>query len=212
MDSSLMPESSVPPEEEKEPVFINGWKIYDWTDPRTKDVCHRAYDALDRAEQKNGQKKYENISLLATQIVSGTNYCIFCRETEADPMRYLLVYVYEDNSGGADIISTQPLMNKDMLKNFVVNTESIDITAHSEVAEAFLEADQKRKDTLIYTGLGYLGKYVEDGQLKSYMVFCRVRDKSKGVKNPLYFASVSIDISPEGEATFGTVNQAPIGV
>ena len=88
-----------------------------------------------------------------------------------------------------------------------------DSEQRSALESARIERERTRLEYLdVLAGLGYLGKYVEDGQLKSYMVFCRVRDKSKGVKNPLYFASVSIDISPEGEATFGTVNQAPIGV
>ena len=45
--------------------------------------------------------------MLATQVVAGTNYCILCYEehpAQDIPDSYVLMYVYADLQGGADIL------------------------------------------------------------------------------------------------------------
>ena len=55
---------------------------------------------------------YEPVALLATQVVSGTNYCFLCRGTVTYPDAqpgYYYVYVYEDLSGNAEILDIQEI-------------------------------------------------------------------------------------------------------
>lgn len=55
---------------------------------------------------------YTPVALLATQVVSGTNYCILCQVTPVvlDPVpKWALVYIYADLEGNAEIMNVYEL-------------------------------------------------------------------------------------------------------
>lgn len=197
----------------KEPVYVSGWRVYDQTDPETSSLATASYEALEQANKKTELVDYEYVSLLATQMVSGTNYCIFCRAKEEDFLKYVLAYVYEDNSGAADIISTQYVIYDYMEKSLNINKGIIDITEHQEVANAFISLSEKCDGEKIFTGFGYLGNYKdESGNTTGYLVFCRVEETSPDSKSPLYFAALNIGGIADNDPFIETITKAPIGV
>ena len=200
-------------ESPRKPVFINGWRVYDRDDPNTEEMLQRAVAALERAQKKSTVAKYESIALLATQIVSGINYCLFCRETADENMFYATVYVYEDNSGGADIISDQPLLFESARNTFVVNKGPVEVRENPEVAEAFMEAVERAPGRQEYIGLGYLGDYVDGhGNVADHLIFCEVREPDESSRSPLYFATVNVTgMSEKDGPMLGSVSKLNIG-
>ena len=52
--------------------------------------------------------KCEPVTLLATQVVAGTNYCYLCRtDGDSETSPYQLVYIWEDLSGNAQVLEVQ---------------------------------------------------------------------------------------------------------
>lgn len=85
-----------------------------WEAPGNTDISKHpeAKAALEKAVSVMTGAEYEPVSLLATQVVAGTNYCILCKVTAVVPDAlpvYDLVYVYEDLEGNADIISIREI-------------------------------------------------------------------------------------------------------
>ena len=61
---------------------------------------------MDKALEKLVGADYEPIALLATQIVSGTNYSILCQVTPVVPdaeSSFAIAHVYQDLEGNAEI-------------------------------------------------------------------------------------------------------------
>ncbi len=91
-------EAEIPVDSE---VLLGGW-----TAPESLTVTEEAEAALAKASEKKLGADYEALALLATQVVSGTNYSLLCRVTavtpEAEPA-CMIVHVYEDTEGNAEI-------------------------------------------------------------------------------------------------------------
>ena len=87
--------------------LVGGWTITEDSSitPEAHAVFVKAMEELDGAD-------YEPIDLLATQIVSGTNYCFLCRIAPVvpDPVHeYAFVYIYEDLQGNAEMVDVQEI-------------------------------------------------------------------------------------------------------
>ena len=57
---------------------------------------------------------YEVIAYLGSQVVAGTNYCYLCRESSDKPnpvVDFVLVFVYEDLGGNAEISDITPVFS-----------------------------------------------------------------------------------------------------
>ncbi len=94
-------EPETEPEEAGAPAIMGGWTVYE-NEPAA--LAEDADKALSAALEKLVGADYAPVALLATQVVSGTNYCILCRVTPVAPnaeSRCALVYVYADLNGGA---------------------------------------------------------------------------------------------------------------
>ena len=80
-----------------------------WENPESPVLTDEAKAALDKALEKLVGAEYEPIALLATQLVSGTNYSILCEVTPVVPdavSSYVIVHVYQDLEGNAEITDT----------------------------------------------------------------------------------------------------------
>ena len=80
-----------------------------WENPESPVVTDEAKAALDKALEKLTGAEYEPIALLATQLVSGTNYSILCEVTPVVPdaaSSFVIVHVYQDLEGNAEITDT----------------------------------------------------------------------------------------------------------
>ena len=81
-----------------------------WTAKEDTEVPEEVAEALKSALTSDGPA-YEPAALLATQVVAGTNYCLLCRSGEEAErtLEYVLVYLYVDLEGNAQILDAQAL-------------------------------------------------------------------------------------------------------
>ena len=83
------------------PDLLGGWKPAD--DPTVTDA---ARTALEKALKGTDAGALSPVALLATQLVSGTNYALLCEVTSSalsPEGSCMIVHVYEDLSGNAEI-------------------------------------------------------------------------------------------------------------
>jgi len=84
-----------------------------WTAVADGMLTEEAIAALDKALEGFTGSDVKPVSLLATQVVSGTNYCILCTVTPVVPNaqpHWSLVYVYADLSGNAQLMGFEDLI------------------------------------------------------------------------------------------------------
>ena len=89
-------------------ALAGGWEAAEDTS-----ISVRARTAFNRAADGYEGGDYEAVSLLATQVVSGTNYCFLCRSENGDA-GYALVYVYADLEGNSEILGTKDIVIGDI--------------------------------------------------------------------------------------------------
>lgn len=198
-------------ESEPDTVYINGWFVYNMNTSTYKEMEERAVNALERADVLQDGVERKPVCLLATQMVSGTNYCIFCQTKEDGDVSYELAYIYEDLSGGADVISNQPILYEYMMENLKLNGGDPMLEHNEAVHKDFLEAALNYEGEERLTGIGFVGTMKNgEGKADSHMVFCRV-DFPREVSNG-YFAIVEIARDEEGRMQVESFSKVPIGV
>ena len=87
--------------------LVGGWAVTE--DPA---VTEEAKTAFEKATERLLGVNYEPVALLATQLVSGTNYCLLCQSTVVSPDAvpgYVLMYVYADLQGEAEVLEIKDL-------------------------------------------------------------------------------------------------------
>ena len=92
-----------------EGMMTGGWEIVPAEGAVLPD---EAVAALEKALEKMDGASYVPVTLMATQIVAGTNYCILCQVTPVVPdakPAWALVYVYADLEGNAEIMNVYEL-------------------------------------------------------------------------------------------------------
>jgi hypothetical protein len=102
-----------------------GWNISDETDI---DKNPEAKAALENALENMLGAEYVPVAVLGTQVVAGTNYCILCKVTAVYPDAkpdYVMVYVYEDPEGNAEITDTKDITLGDTENNYAETGEEI---------------------------------------------------------------------------------------
>ena len=86
-----------------------GGALGGWTEAENPAVPEEAAAALEKACEDKLGATYKPVALIASQVVSGTNYCLLCEITPVTPnaeATYALVTVYADLNGGAEITAT----------------------------------------------------------------------------------------------------------
>ena len=89
--------------------LLGGWEI---AAHDAEELPEGAKEAFDKAKTELTDGEYTPVSLLATQVVAGTNYCILCQVTPSDAaseQKWTLVYIYADLQGNAEIMNTYDL-------------------------------------------------------------------------------------------------------
>lgn len=82
-----------------------------WTETETPELTDEAKAALAKACETLAGMEYTPVALLATQVVSGTNYRILCEAAASIPgavSSYAILVVNQDPQGGAEIVETLP--------------------------------------------------------------------------------------------------------
>ena len=126
-------------------TIVGGWSLN--TGDMDINANPEALEAFQKAIEELLGCDYEPVALLATQVVSGTNYCILARTSTvtAQPYTtYQLVYVYQDLEGNCEALQFQDLLegmipaDGEILDGgWGVNAGSLDI---ADAGEAFEKA------------------------------------------------------------------------
>ena len=89
-------------------ALLGGWEM---TEHEAQELPEDGQKAFDTAKEKLTDGEYTPVSLLATQLVAGTNYCILCQvdPKDATGQKWTLVYIYADLQGNAEIMNTYDL-------------------------------------------------------------------------------------------------------
>ena len=181
--------------------MLGGWAPTDA--PRMSEEAGAAFEkAMDGFVGVN----YEPLACLATQLVSGTNYAVFCRAQVVYPNAqpyYALVYVYENLQGNAEI------------RNIVSLTPGGEVNENAGAAEvlmggwsavedqdAGLAAFEKAAEGLLgvnYTPVTVLGSQVVSGT--NYCVLCRAEAVAPGAEPYYTLATVYEDLSGNARIT-----------
>ena len=88
-----------------------------WTETGSPEMTDDARTALEKACETLTGAEYTPLALLATQVVAGTNYRIVCESRPSVPFPecgYVIVTVYADLEGNAEIIDTTEFRHKDI--------------------------------------------------------------------------------------------------
>ena len=89
--------------------MVGGWEIISH---EAGALPEDAQAAFDKATEKLIGAKYTPVSLLATQLVAGMNYCILCQVSPVVPdsiQKWALVYIYADLQGNAEVMNVYEL-------------------------------------------------------------------------------------------------------
>ena len=99
-------------EQESEPPetgVSGGWTV---VPAQAAPLPEEAQTAFDKAIAAQSDAEYIPVALLSTQLVAGTNYCVFCqiapRDADAAPY-WALVYVYADLQGNTELTNVYDL-------------------------------------------------------------------------------------------------------
>ncbi len=88
-----------------------------WTETGSPEMTEDAKKALEKACETLTGAEYTPVALLATQVVAGTNYRIICESRPSVPFPecgYVIVTVYADPDGNAEITDTVEFPHKDI--------------------------------------------------------------------------------------------------
>lgn len=118
--------------------------------------------AFDAAVEGMEGYRYEVLAVLGSQPVAGTNYAYLCKGTVVvpdAPPAYLLVNVYADLDGKAELLGTKellPVAAAKMTAEWKYNSGDSDPQANPAVTEVF-EAALTGKVGSVYEPLAYIG-------------------------------------------------------
>ena len=186
-----------------EPVLgmLGGWKATD--SPR---MSEEATAAFEKAMEGFVGVSYEPLACLAQQLVSGTNYAVFCKAQvvypDAQPY-YAIVYIYESLEGNAEILKIVSLTrNGEVDENAGAAEQLLGGWSVAEEQEPGLEAFEKAVQNLL--GVNYTPVYVLSSQVVSGMNYCvlaRAETVAPGAEAYYTFATVYEDLSGNVEIT-----------
>jgi len=161
---------------------LGGWKFNQGKTSLSKNPT--AMKAFKKAVRKLTGCEYKPIALLATQTVSGTNYCILCRTTAVVPRAkstYSLVYVYQNLKGHARITSVSELelgstaasskiQAKTALGGWKFNQSKTSLSKNPAAMKAFKKA-VRNLTGCEYKPIALLGSQTVSGT--NYCILCR---------------------------------------
>ncbi len=157
----------------------------------------------------------EPVTVLATQVVAGTNYAYLCRESsgsEATATKWAIAVVYNDLEGNAQIthVDSIELANvktvndsqgtTKMMGAWAVRDPSDAAFVPAEANEAFAKASEGYVGVAL-TPIALLGTQVVAGT--NYLVLCQGAPVAQDAEQTLYLARVYADLN--GNATFSEV-------
>ncbi len=160
--------------------IVGGWTVS--SEIVTPVLTERSREAFDKALKDYKGTGLDPAALLATQLVSGTNYLYLCKEEAAaeGTSGWSLVEVYEDLQGNASVSKVEGLEPANIKKaqnaqpdetlgGWKVETVSDAVTLPGEALAAFEKAVEEYGD-LTLSPLGLLATQVVSGM--NYKILC----------------------------------------
>ena len=172
-----------------------------------------AMEAFQKATNGLTGYRYEVLSVLGSQLVSGTNYAYLCKGEmvvpDASPV-YLLLYVYEELSGNAEVLGKKDIFSgseEGMTGGFTLNTGKTELKDNEEVNVAFKKALEGFTG-VSYEPIAYLGSQVVSGT--NYAVLCFEKASTASSETKLSIVTVYEDL--EGHAEILSTEEVEFGV
>ena len=107
-----------------------------WTETESPEMTDEAKTALEKACETLTGAEYTPVALLATQVVAGTNYRVICEAKPAVPIPecgYVIVTVYADLEGHAEIIDTIEFRHRDIYDGIAEESETTNAATRAAV-------------------------------------------------------------------------------
>lgn len=194
-------------QEQLEEPIDGGWQAN--ADALSISKNQSAYKAFKKATEGLEGYSYQAIALLGTQVVSGTNYAILCRDQvivpDAEPV-FEIVYVYEDLDGNAQILGTKELTSQAEAGGFAANSGKVSLKKHTKINKLYKKAFAGLVGAS-YQQVAYLGRQVVAGT--NYLAMFRT---TPVVPNPEpYFTLVTVHKDLKGKVSLGEIETIELG-
>jgi len=166
--------------------------------------------AFEKATGALAGMEYEPLAVIGTQVVAGTNYCILCRGKatvpDAEPC-IVLVYIYEDLQGNAEITGSKTIIGDEILDGgWSANSGDTDIAKNADVKKAF----EKSTETLtgaVLEPVAYLGSQVVAGS--NYRLLCKSTATVPGAETEYALVTIYADLN--GNAEISDISEITFG-
>ena len=203
---SNVSETTPEPKGTEKPQTFGGWEVND--EVVTAVMTEEAQTAFDAAMEKLVGVGYTPAALLATQVVSGTNYLILCQGTTvtATPEAgWYIVKIYQNLQGEAEVSSIEKIdlndvktadaaQSDDLLGGWKIQPVSNAITLPQDVSQAFTQAADAY-EAAVLNPLALMAKQVVNGT--NYMIFCQGTD-ADGAET-FYIVKMYVTLDGESE-------------
>ncbi|MBQ0036807.1 MAG: hypothetical protein KBT35_07825 [Firmicutes bacterium] len=163
--------------EEKQEEMVGGYKLYDGE--YNAELPEKAKEVFENTIKNLTGTTYDPIALLATQVVSGTNYAFFVREKPVT--NFAVITVYADLKGNTQILKTYDIdlnlesdENSKDTSNLLGGWKAYDGENKCDIPDEAVEAVAKATEGLDgagYTPIALLGTQVVSGI--NYAILCK---------------------------------------
>lgn len=79
-----------------------------WGEPTSPVLIDEVKTAVEKACLGHDDKSYDPIAYLGMQVVAGYNYHVLCSDMSSDKPAYVILEIYSDLNGNAEITNTYP--------------------------------------------------------------------------------------------------------
>ncbi len=170
-----------------------------WTKAESPAITEDFRTVFERATSALTGMEYIPVAYLASQVVAGTNHCVLCKAAATVPgaeTAYVIVYIYEDLNGNAQITGTAECGAQANLSDVDGGWAEPESPA---VTQAALQAFTKASETLAgmeYTPVALLATQVVAGT--NYRILCEARATVPDAETQYVILTVYED--PQGHA------------
>lgn len=187
---------------------VGGWEI---CEDGPAAVPADAQEAFDKAIQGYTGMNFEPKALLATQVVSGTNFAYLClgERVVQNPVKgWYVVVVYQDLQGEAKITSAEEIETPEiktkenvdgpLVGGWTVSEPSNAVVLEDSIREAFQAAAEKNLGVTL-TPAAQLARQLVNGN--NYRILCQGTTVTKEPVTSLYIVTLYVSLDGEGELT-----------
>ncbi len=194
--------------------LLGGWTV---NAENVAEIPQDVQDALTKATEELIGCTYEPVALLASQVVSGTNYCLLCRLTPVVPdaeSSFALVYLYVDLENNASITrvadiefsaqdeeesseQTEDTATESLMGGWTVNAENV-----AEMPQDVQDALTKAAEELVgctYEPVALLASQVVSGT--NYCLLCRLTPVVPDAESSFALVYLYVDLENNASIT-----------